>query len=91
MRRPTTFRKSEASAKDIIPESLLKPREDELALLRRDDVPKPAKRIWSPELVTFLFQQGTVMAFLIASLLCCGAGVMVRIARAFNPVAGATD
>lgn len=63
--------------------------EEETKLLRRDDVPKRPKVIWGPELLAFLGQSGTVSAIVIATGLCSLAGVMVRVARMFNPVAGA--
>jgi hypothetical protein len=68
-----------------------KPLEEEMKLLRREDVPKRPKVIWGPELLVFLAQSATVSAWLIASGLCGMAGVMVRVARMFNPVAGASD
>jgi hypothetical protein len=63
--------------------------EEETKLLRRDDVPKKPKVIWGPELFAFLAQSGTLSAIIIASGLCFMTGTMVRIARMFNPVAGA--
>jgi hypothetical protein len=68
-----------------------RPLEDEMKLLRRDDVPKKPKVIWGPELFVFLAQSGTVSALVIASGLCFLAGMMVRVARIFNPVAGVSD
>jgi hypothetical protein len=62
--------------------------EEEIRLLRRDDAPKRPKRIWGPELLVFLGQEATIMAMVVASLFCTGAGVMVRIARMFNPADG---
>jgi hypothetical protein len=63
--------------------------EEELKLLRRDDVPKKPKVIWGLELFVFFAQSGTISAIVIASGLCFLAGTMVRVARMFNPVAGA--
>jgi len=66
-----------------------KPLEEEMKLLRREDVPKQPKVIWGPELFAFLAQSGTISAIVIATGLCTMTGVMVRLARFFNPVAGA--
>jgi hypothetical protein len=70
------------------PEEVVQPRESEMALLNRDDAPKKPKRVWGPELFAFLGQPQTVSAILIASGLCFMVGVMIRVARAYNPVAG---
>lgn len=79
---------AEVQPQEQTPKEVLKPSEDELRLLRRDDVPKRPKQIWNLELFVFLGQQGTISAIVIASGLCGMVGVMVRIARAFNPVSG---
>ncbi len=57
-----------------------------MRLLSRDDAPRKPKRVWGPELLAFLAQPGTVSAFIIASGMCVVVGVMVRVAREFNPV-----
>jgi hypothetical protein len=72
-----------------LPEELVKPREDEMRLISRDDRPIKPRRVWGPEAVTFLFQPGTISAVIIASGFCFAVGLMVRIARAFNPATGA--
>jgi hypothetical protein len=79
---------AEVQPQEQVPNEVLKPSEEELRLLRRDDVPKRPKQIWGLELFVFLGQQGTISAIVIASGLCGMVGVMVRIARAFNPVSG---
>ena len=80
---------SEVDVVVTTPKSVIKPSEDELRLIRRDDAAINSKRIWSSELLVFLVQPGTVSAILTASFLCLAAGTMVRIARIFNPAAGA--
>jgi hypothetical protein len=80
---------TEVQPGEQVPQELIKPREDELRLLRRDDVPKRPKQIWSMELFVFLAQNGTIMAIVICSGLCFMAGVMVRVARFFNPAGSA--
>jgi hypothetical protein len=73
-----------------LPESLLKPRADEMALLDRSDAPKPPKRVWEPSLLAFLGQPGTVSALTVLSAIGIAAGVLVRVARLFDPTAGDT-
>jgi hypothetical protein len=74
--------------KEAVPEEVLKPTATEMALLDRSDVPKAPKLVWSLELFAFLLQPGTVAALFVLSGLGAFAGVMIRVARAFNPVAG---
>ena len=64
------------------------PSADEMKLLDRRDAPKPPKRVWSAELFAFLGQPGTISALMIVCAMGGVAGVMVRIARQFNPAAG---
>lgn len=75
--------------RERLPAEVLKPRADELALLDRRDAPKPPKRVWSGELFVFLLQPGTASALLILIGVGAAAGVMVRVARAFDPTLGA--
>jgi hypothetical protein len=71
---------------ETTPQELVKPREDEMRLLSRDDVPKKPTAAWNRELLVFLGQPGTISAIIIASGLCFLVGVMVRICRDFNPL-----
>ncbi|MCI0700909.1 MAG: hypothetical protein L0241_07490, partial [Planctomycetia bacterium] len=64
------------------------PRADEMALLDRRDAPKPPKRVWTAELFAFFSQPGTISAMVVLSGIGIVMGVMVRIARDFNPVGG---
>lgn len=75
--------------KETLPAEVLKPRADEVALLDRRDAPKAPVRVWSGEVFAFLAQPGTISALLTLTALCVCAGVMVRVARAFDPTAGA--
>jgi hypothetical protein len=68
------------------PREVVQPKEEEMRLLSRDDVPKKPKVAWGPELLAFLPQTGTISAIIIASGLSVVVGVMVRIARDFNPL-----
>jgi hypothetical protein len=79
---------SEVKDKERIPEEVMKPTKEDMALLDRRDVPKAPKRTWSLDLFTFLLQPGTIAALLIVIMIANCAGVMVRVARIFNPVAG---
>lgn len=70
------------------PRPAIEPREDEMRLLRRDDdVGKPPKQVWSPDLLGFLVQPGTLAVIGLLSTLCSLVGGMVRIAREMNPAA----
>jgi hypothetical protein len=86
---PYAMHASEVKDEERIPEAVLKPKVEEMALLDRRDTPKPPKSVWSPELLAFLLQPGTITALAILSATATAAGVMVRVARQFNPVAGA--
>ncbi len=80
---------SEVKDEERIPAEVMKPRADEMALLDRRDAPKPPKVVWSLELLAFLGQPGTISALVILSGLGVFSGVMVRVARAFDPTSGA--
>lgn len=71
---------------ETTPEELVKPKESEMRLLSRDDVPKQPAAAWNLDLLAYLGQSGTVSAIVIASGLCFVVGVMVRICRDFNPL-----
>jgi hypothetical protein len=79
---------SEVKPEERVPEAVLKPSAEEMALLDRRDAPKPQKRVWTAELFAFLGQPGTISALVILSGIETVAGVMVRVARQFNPVSG---
>jgi hypothetical protein len=88
--KPTAYGVHEAEVQPakVVPEEVVKPTEEEVKLLSRTDAPKKPKRVWGPELLAFLGQPGTVGAIVIASGLCFMTGVLIRVARAFNPVGG---
>lgn len=79
---------AEVVAREQVPEAVAKPSAVEARLLSRDDRPKKPKRAWGPELLSFLGQPGTLSAVVILSALGGLVGVMVRVARAYNPAAG---
>ena len=85
---PYGVHEAEVQPAEVVPEEVVKPTEEEVRLLSRTDAPKKPKRVWGPELLAFLGQPGTVGAIVIASGLCFMTGVLIRVARAFNPVAG---
>jgi hypothetical protein len=85
---PYGVHEAEVQPAEVVPEEVVKPTEEEVRLLSRTDAPKKPKRVWGPELLAFLGQSGTVGAIVIASGLCFMTGVLIRVARAFNPVAG---
>lgn len=82
---PYEMRPAATVPNEELPEDIVQPRADEMALLDRSDAPRKPKRVWGPDLLAFLAQPGTISAIVIASGLCVMAGVMVRVARAFNP------
>jgi hypothetical protein len=85
---PYEVNPSEVKDDERIPESVLKPSAEELALQDRRDAPKPPKRVWTSEIFAFLPQPGTLSAMVILTALGLLAGVMVRVARDFNPTGG---
>ncbi len=82
------LRESEVKPEERIPEEVVKPRKEEMQLLSRSDRPKKPKRVWGSDLLVFLVQPGTLWAIVTASGMCVMVGVMVRIARQFNPAVG---
>ena len=79
---------SEVKPGDRVPEAMMKPTAEELALHDRRDAPKPPKRVWTAEVLACFAQPGTISAMVVLSAIGTFAGVMVRVARQFNPVAG---
>jgi len=79
---------AEVKLVDRIPDEVVKPRESELRLLAREDRPKKPKRVWCWDLLAFLFHAGTIRTIVVASVLSWVMGVMIRIARQFNPAMG---
>lgn len=71
-----------------LPESVVKPRADEMKLIDRSDAPKRPKVAWSGEVLAFLGQPETLAAGLLLSLIALGFGGLVRVCREFNPAAG---
>jgi hypothetical protein len=73
------------------PVDIVKPSELEMKLLSREDVPKPPKQVWTPQLLAFLGRLDTLAVIGLLTFLCVLFGAVVRVAREFNPVRGATD
>ncbi|MFO0823783.1 MAG: hypothetical protein U0792_11810 [Gemmataceae bacterium] len=71
-------------------EEVAKPRAEEERLVKRSDRPKKPKRVWSQDLWLFLGQPRTIGVLVVATGMCAAFGMMVRIARQFNPAAGGT-
>jgi hypothetical protein len=86
--KPTSYgvRAPEAVPIETIPQELVKPKEEEMRLLSRDDVPKQPTAAWGPELLVFLKQPGTITSMAVAAGFCFAVGVLVRICRDFNPL-----
>ncbi|MBA4067523.1 MAG: hypothetical protein C0501_28205 [Isosphaera sp.] len=81
-------REAEVVSGGPVPEAVAKPSAAEARLYDRSDRPRKPRRVWGPEVATFLGQPGTVSAVLILSVLGSVVGLMVRVARAYNPVGG---
>ena len=79
---------SEVKPGGRVPAAVLKPTAEALALHDRRDAPKPPKRVWTAEVFAFFAQPGTISAMVVLSAIGTFAGVMVRVARQFNPTAG---
>jgi hypothetical protein len=71
---------------ETTPKELVEPKESEMRLLSRDDVPKKPTAAWGPELLVFLKQPGTITSMVVATGLCFVVGVLVRVCRDFNPL-----
>lgn len=84
---PYELHPAEGMTAEELPEQLVNPRADELALLDRRDAPRKSKQVWGPDLLAFMAQPETILAVVIASGFCVVVGAMVRIARDFNPTA----
>lgn len=76
-------------AKDANDDDLAPAVKEELALLQRDDMRKAPTRVWSADLFAFFGQPETFGALAVFTTLGVLAGVLVRVARTFNPVDGA--
>lgn len=85
---PYEMRASEVKDDERVPQAVMKPMASEMALLERREGAKAPKRVWSANLFAFLFQPGTIAAWMILSGIGACAGVMVRVARQFNPASG---
>jgi hypothetical protein len=78
----------EVQPEERAPAEVVKPSAVEMRLLSRDDAPKPPKEVWSAQLLLFLIQAETLAVVVMLSGMCVLVGLMIRIARSFNPVAG---
>lgn len=81
----------EVEPEDRAPVDVVKPSAWEMKLLSRDDAPKPPKQVWTPQLFAFLGQVDTIAVIGLLTVLCLLFGGVVRVAREFNPVRGASD
>lgn len=81
----------EVKPEDRAPADIVTPSALEMKLLGRDDAPKPPKQVWTLQLLAFLGQVDTLAVLGLLTFLCILFGAVVRVAREFNPVRGATD
>jgi hypothetical protein len=81
----------EVEPEDRAPPEIVKPSALEMKLLDRTEAPNPPKQVWTPQLLTFLGRIDTIGVIGLLTLLCWLFGGVVRVAREFNPVRGATD
>ncbi len=85
---PYVAQEPESVPESHTPRCVIKPSAEEMDLLERSDTPKPPKVVWNAEVFAFLTQPGTISAMVVLSGIAMLAGVAVRVARMFNPVAG---
>lgn len=78
-------RKRERKGKGTEEEELSPAVKEELKLLERDDSRKPPARVWSSDLFAYFGQPETFAALAVLSVMGVLAGVLVRVARAYNP------
>lgn len=71
-----------------LPESVVKPRDDEMKLLDRSDAPKKPKVAWSGEVFAFLGQQETWAAAGVLTFFALVVGALVRLLIETNPAKG---
>ena len=77
---------TEVRSEDLIPASMVEPRESEMRLIDRSDRPKQPARVWTPGLFGFLIQPGTIWSVGQISLWLAMVGAMAWLARINNPV-----
>lgn len=85
---PYEMKPSEVKDDERIPEAVLKPSAEEMALLDRSGAPKRPKWAWGADLFACFGQPATISAMLILGLIGLAAGAMVRVARQFDPTSG---
>ena len=83
--RPYGVHKPEVPVEERVPAQVVKPREDEIKLISREDRPKPLKEVWTLDLFAFLAQPSSLAVIGLLTFLCALVGGMVRVARATNP------
>jgi hypothetical protein len=76
----------EVSTQQVAPPELLRPPAEEMRLRRRDDTAPSSQHLWDPDLFAFLSQAHTLRAWLLSSSLGVVLVLMIRLARAFQPV-----
>jgi type IV secretory pathway VirB10-like protein len=86
---PYEAKAAEVPSEENAPSKVVKASAEEMELLDRTDKVKPPKSVWNAEVFAFLLQPGTISAMVILCGLALLAGSAVRLARMFNPVAGA--
>ena len=85
---PYEMKPSEVKDDERVPEAVLKPSAEEMALLDRSGAPKRLKRAWGAGLFACFGQPATISAMTILCLIGLAAGAMVRVARQFDPTSG---
>jgi len=76
----------EVSAQQVAPPELLRPPAEEMRLRHRYDTAPSSQRLWDPDLFAFLTQPHTLRAWLLSSSLGVVLVLLIRLARAFQPV-----
>jgi hypothetical protein len=86
---PYSVQSPEVTSSQVAPPELLRPSPEEMRLRRRDDIPPSSRRLWNPDLFAFLSQPRTLSAWLLSSSFGVVLVLLIRLARAFQPVGDA--
>lgn len=81
---PYDMKASEVKDEERVPKAVSQPSAEEMELLARR-TPKRPKRVWGADLLACFGQPSTITAMTILCLIGLAAGVMVRVARQYDP------
>lgn len=76
----------EVTSETSAPKEVVKPKESEMRLLKRDE-PKKPRRYWTPDLLTYVLHPATANVVVSLTFLTMVVAGFIRLARAFAPAA----